>query len=98
VHLGTVGVLVRVALLLAGAWLALVAGGCGGSESESEDAGSARSTAETTRHFKGVLPKPRFATPGKAAYCSDRETSQEELGPTLFCWTPSDGFGVAIAC
>jgi hypothetical protein len=58
---------------------------------------TATEAGETSGEAEGVLPEPRFVTPGKAAYCADQETSQEELGPTLFCWTPRDGFGVGIA-
>lgn len=53
-------------------------------------------TTDTPGEHVGVLPEPRFVTPGKAAYCADQETSQEDYGPTLFCWTPGDGWGVAI--
>src|SRR5258708_24717085 len=44
--------------------------------------------------YPGVHPKPLFATPGQAAYCSVQASSQDDLSPALFCWTPNDGFAV----
>lgn len=46
--------------------------------------------------FPGVHPRPLFATPSKAAYCTVFETSPEDLSPAIFCWTPNDGWSVAI--
>lgn len=44
----------------------------------------------------GVYPRPLFRTPASAAYCYVEATSQEDLAPKLFCWTPNDGWAVEI--
>lgn len=45
--------------------------------------------------YEGVHPQALFVTPGHAAYCSVQATSQDDASPSLFCWTPDDGFGVS---
>lgn len=44
----------------------------------------------------GFLPHPLFATPGNAAYCYVDQTGRQDARPSLFCWTPNDGWGVEI--
>jgi hypothetical protein len=44
----------------------------------------------------GFFPRPLFGTPGKAAYCYVDQTGFQDGRPSLFCWTPSDGWGVQI--
>jgi hypothetical protein len=45
---------------------------------------------------QGLKPTPLFTTPGTAAYCTIAPSSQEDFSPSLFCWTPNDGFGVTL--
>jgi hypothetical protein len=47
--------------------------------------------------YPGVLPKPLFATPDRAAYCYLSLTTLDDRGAKLRCWTPNDGFAASIA-
>ena len=47
--------------------------------------------AAATAHAFGRAPKPAFATPGAAVYCSIDATTYDNPSPKIFCWRPRDG-------